>query len=329
MKKYRAWPSILGFSILALAVLALLVSTLIEAWVYHYSGGLVGILALLGAAVAIFHEAKHLAQKKNQEHDLLDLIFQGVAVVAGSMAAFAVTQELGLGAVVSASLIGLIASLVSPKTSVAAYCGAFVGMTSDILFFNYYEVALAGLIAGLVFILTIDTFNGFGGKLGTIALVGTALTGLSLQREFIIFPVADLQTNAAMMAVAILATPLTFYFNISRKHGPVLASSIVGITAGLVLPVIYPQIGPTLSVVAICASFAGMTSQDRCPTFWHILITGFFTSVIFVYSTPLLGGAGGKLGTIAFGAVLGTCGLKKLANGLITFLKPKNIDQGK
>lgn len=329
MKSSRSWPNIPGFVLLAAVVLALLVSTLIEAWVYHYSGGLVGMLVLIGAAVAIYHEARHLMHKENQGRHLLDLTYQGLAVILGSLAAFAVSHELGLGPVVSASLVGLVASLISPKTSVAAYCGAFAGMTSDILFFNYFEVALAGFIAGVVFILTEDTFTGIGGKLGTIALVGTAITGLSLQREFIITPIADWQTNAAVIAVAMLAAPLTFYFNISRKHGPVLASSIVGITAGLVLPVIFPQNGPILAVVAICASFAGMTSQERCPTYWHILITGFFTSVIFVYSTPLLGGAGGKLGTIAFGAVLGTCGLKKLVNGMIAAVKQRNPDQGK
>jgi hypothetical protein len=313
MKHYRTWPSILGFSILALAVLALLASTLIEAWVFHYSGGLVGMLMLLGASVAIFHEAGHLIRQEKQGRALQELVTQGLAVILGGLAAFAVSHELALGPVISASLVGLVASLISPKTSVAAYCGAFVGMTSDILFFNYYEVALAGVIAGIVFIFTQDTFNGVGGKLGTIALVGTAITSLSLQREFILLPIANWQTNAAVIIVCMVAAPLTFYFNIARKHGPVLASSIVGITAGLVLPVIFPQNGPTLAVVAICASFAGMTSEERCPTFWHILITGFFTSIIFVYSTPLLGGAGGKLGTIAFGAVLGTCGLKQLA----------------
>ena len=275
----------------------------------------------VGAAAAIILEGRRLVDQEVEKRDRMDQVYQGMAVLLGSLIAFAGTHELGLGPVVSASLVGLIACLISPSTSVAAYCGAFVGMTSDILLFNYYEVALAGLIAGVVFLLTRDTFNGVGGKLGTIALVGTALTGLSLQREFIILPIGEWQTNAAVMMVAMLATPLTFYFNIARKHGPVIASSVVGITAGLLLPVIYPQIGPTLAVVAICASFAGMTSEERCPTFWHILITGFFTSMIFVYSTPLLGGAGGKLGTIAFGAVLGTCGLKKLFGWMLSTKK--------
>jgi hypothetical protein len=327
MQSKPTWPSMLGLGILSLTVLSLLVSTLIEAWVYHYLGGIISVLVLLGAIIAIFHEAKQLAKNRGSGYSA-DWIFQGLAVITGGLAAYALAHEVSLGPVIAASLVGLFSSLIWPETSIAAYCGAFVGMTSEFLLFNYLEVALAGLIAGVVFVLAINVFNGFGGKLGTIALVGTALTSMSLNREFIILPIADWQTNALIMVVAMVATPLTFFFNIARKHGPVLASAIVGITAGLILPVLDPQLGPTLAVVAICASFAGMTSKARCSNFWHILITGFFSGVIFVCSTPLLGGAGGKLGTIAFGAVLGTCGLIKLINQMLVLQRSENGNQG-
>lgn len=318
----------IGLAILALMVISLLVSTVVEAWVYHYSGGLVAFLVLSGAVVAIYQEAVMLWNRSVETGDKFLWISQGLAVIFGGLAAYALSHEFGLGPVIAASLVGLLASLIWPETSIAAYCGAFVGMTSDILFFNYWEVALAGLIAGGVYIMTKDVFNGFGGKLGTIALVGTSLTCLSLNREFLILPIADWEANALVMATAMLATPLTFYFNTARKHGPVLASAIVGMTGGLILPALLPEFGPILAVVAICASFAGMTSKNRCPNFWHILVTGFFTGVVFVYSTPLLGGAGGKLGTIAFGAVLGTCGLKKCVKWIKGLQRSKNQDQG-
>jgi len=316
MRFKQNWLSFIGLGILAFTVLSLLFSTVIKAWVYHYSGGIIAILVLLGASVAIFQEVRKLGQRQDKVSHQGDWIYQGIAVIAGGLITYALSHEMGLGPVIAASLVGLLASMIWPETSVAAYCGAFVGMTSDILLFTYPEVALAGLISGLVFILSKDVFNGFGGKLGTMALVGTALTGLSLQREFILLPIADWETNALILATAMLATPLTFYFNIGRKHGPVLASAIVGITGGLLLPVAFPQLGSNLAVVAFTASFAGMTSKERCPNFLHILITSFFTGVVFIYSTPLLGGAGGKLGTIAFGAVIATCGLTSLADRL-------------
>ncbi|MBN1247333.1 MAG: hypothetical protein JXC32_06720, partial [Anaerolineae bacterium] len=49
---------------------------------------------------------------------------------------------------------------------------------------------------------------------------------------------------------------------------------------------------------------------------------GFVAGIIFVYSMPLAGGAGGKLGTIAFGAVLAVCGWCDLVG---TFVKRRSI----
>ncbi len=310
MKSTRVWFSLIGLTVLALAVLSLLVLTLIEAWVFHYLGGVIVVIVLIGAGLAIFYEAKKHLGRTSVEGESSFEPYQGLAVIVGGLAAYALAHELGLGPVIAASLVGLAGFVFLPNYSVAAYCGAFVGMTSDLLLFNWFEVGLAGLIAAVVFILTKDLFPGVGGKLGTIALIGTVLACTCLHREFILVPIADMQTNTAIMITAMTATPLTFFIN--TKQGPVFASAFVGLAGGLILPALFPQIGSTLAVVAICASFTGMTSQARCPRFRDILITGFFTGVVFVYSTPLVGGAGGKLGTIAFAAVLATCGLKQL-----------------
>jgi hypothetical protein len=328
MKSKQNWLSMIGLGTLALAVMGLLVFTLLEAWVYHYLGGLITFWVLLGAGFAIYFEAKRIG-KAPAEKDKINLFSsQGLAVLAGALAAFALAHELGLGSVIAASLVGLIAYIFLPKLNAAAYCGAFVGMTSNMLLFNWLEVGLAGLIAAILFVLTIDVFSGFGGKLGTIAFTGTVLACTCLRREFILSPIADWQTNAAIILVSMLATPLTFYINTRTQLGPVFASAFVGLASGLVLPIALPQSGLILSVVAICASFAGMTSKTRCPNSWQILVAGFFTGVVFVYSTPLLGGAGGKLGTIAFGAVLATCGLKRLLGWISGLQRPENQDQG-
>jgi hypothetical protein len=121
---------------------------------------------------------------------------------------------------------------------------------------------------------------------------------------------------AIIVLIAALAAPLTFYLNIKRQHGAAMASAVVGLTGGLILPTLFPAQGNTLAVVMICASFAGMSASTRCRGIHQILIAGLTTGIIFIYSTPLLGGAGGKLGTIAFGAVLSVCGYKQLFNTL-------------
>jgi len=312
MQKIYPWSTFFGLSLLAVTVMALLTSTVIEAWAYHSIGGVMSVIVFIGAGIAILNEGKQIFHQAAPETNRVSAVLQGLSVVSGSLLAYALSHDLSLGAVVAASLVAILAYLIAPSYSVPAYCGAFVGMTSNLLLFSYVEVGLAGLIAGIVYVLTRHVFNGIGGKLGTIALIGTALTGMSLGREFLLLPIADWETNTLIILTAMLGAPLTFFLNIHQKHGPVMASAFVGLIAGLILPNIFPEIGQTLSVVAICASFAGMTSGERCPAFWTMLITALFTGVVFVYSTPLLGGAGGKLGTIAFGAVLSSCGYARL-----------------
>jgi hypothetical protein len=41
-------------------------------------------------------------------------------------------------------------------------------------------------------------------------------------------------------------------------------------------------------------------------------VAGLFIGVIFVYSAPVFGGVGGKLGTIAFGSIMAVYGYMSL-----------------
>jgi len=283
MKQKITWSSLLGFGVLSIAVIALLLLTLLEAWQYHPLGSIVILIVTAGLGIAILDEAKHLKDVLIKKSTRTQLFFQGFSVLIGALAAYSISHDMGLGPVVASSLVGILAFILFPDYSVAAYCGSFVGMTSNTLLFNWV----------------------------------TSLICTCLNRDFILLPIADWQTNAGIIAVSMIATPLTFYLNVNKKHGPVLASSIVGLAGGLILPAVFPQIGPTLAVVAFCASFAGMASKARFPNFWHMLIVALFAGIIFVFSTPTLGGAGGKLGTIAFSAVLATYGLRKVYNRIV------------
>lgn len=312
MLKINHWRTFTGFTLLSITVLTLLGLTVYEAWIFHSVGGVLNIFLFIGAVTAIVSEAKQLkfATANNPKWNIQ--IWQMFFVFTAGIVTYGMSHDLGLGPVISASIIALLAHMISPKYSVAAYCGSFVGMTSNLLLYNYQEVALASSIAGIIYFLTSDVFNGFGGKLGTIALLSTAITCHSLNRDFLTLSIADSRANLWIILVAAIAATLTYYFNIYRKQGPVLASAVVGIIGAMVLPPLFPEIGNTLAVVAICASFTGMTSKERCGMLLNIIITGVLTGVLFVYSTPQLGGAGGKLGTIAFGSVLSAWGYRKL-----------------
>ncbi|WP_350343327.1 hypothetical protein PRVXT_002622 [Proteinivorax tanatarense] len=84
---------------------------------------------------------------------------------------------LGLNAMVGSGIVGLLAALFLPKDlAVVAYTAAFAGMSSAAVLTNYGMVILAGLLVGLIFILVQPIYNGFGGKLGTIAALAVLIT---------------------------------------------------------------------------------------------------------------------------------------------------------
>ncbi len=302
----------IGFVILNLLLLILYVLTTRQAWLYHPGSGILTTLFTGIVVLGLIRECRKLTQAEAQPA-LADF----VGVVGGALVTYVISVDLELGAVTASGLVGLLGALILPQQAVPVYCGSFVGMTSALLLAGYPDVLLAGGIAGGVYVLTTGILPGFGGKLGTIAFTGTVSTGLILQRRFIFTEIPEPPLSWAVVVCATAAAVLTYWLSVDRGHGPVIGSSVVGLLGGLLLPPWLPETGATLAVVAICASFTGMSSSSRIPDYLWMTLAGFITSIIFVFSMPILGGAGGKLGTIALGASMGTWALHQLLENVL------------
>lgn len=237
-----------------------------------------------------------------------------LAVVSGTLLTFAGAAELGVSPIVAASIVGIIAAVVVRKAAVPVYCGAFVGMTSPALFGSYWFATLAAILAGLVFVVAHPVFHGLGGKLGTTAFVGVTLVVLPTARSFQSGPIPERPVILAAVAVAAIGAVITFGIHTRSAASPVLASGLVGAAGGLVLPLAFAGSGGLLAATSFSASFAGMTDPRRIPSEWWIGATGIGVGLVVVYTTPFLGGSGGKLGTIAFGAGLGIHGILRRLN---------------
>ena len=303
---------IIGFVLLSTLVITLYGFIVYEAWVLHSIGGFVVAVILLGILLALWQEAKAIQKTSAKRASRREMLFDFLAVLGGACAACAISQGLGLGPVAGAALIGLLGALAFPKHSVPLYCGSFVGMSSAALLASPMELYVAGSIAGVVYLIAEDALNGFGGKLGTIAFSGSLLTGLGLQKQFLISPVPAFDLAWKMIALSVLATVFTYWLSTVRKHGAVLASSAVGLVGGLLLPAIFPENGTLLAVVVICASFTGMAAPKRFSSPLPMIAAGLLTGFVFLYSVPVFGGTGGKLGTIAFGASLAVWGYQRV-----------------
>jgi hypothetical protein len=308
-----------GFLILSALSVLLFLFILFEAWVLHSLGGFLVAFILLGLIIALVNEALHLKIIASTA-GTRELLLIALAHIAGAWLTFEISHTFGLGAVLASALIGLLGAIFFPEYDAPVFCGSFVGMCSADVYIHGYDVLLAGAFAGLVYILGREVLNGFGGKLGTIAFAGTLLTGLGLKRQFIISPVPPFDLAWHIVLYATIAAVLTYWLSVSLKWGPVLASAVVGLAGGLLLPLLHPISGGMLAVVVFCASFTGMSSPERLPGIGLMTLAGLFTGIIFLYSMPIFGGAGGKLGTIAFGSSLAVWGYRQ------TFLRrPEKI----
>ncbi len=307
-----SWVPWAGYILLSIAVLFLLVYTFLEAWMNHSLGGILILVILIGTLIAIIKEG--ITLKGSDIHFQLtkSSLFSFLGLVIGALLTYTLAHDFGLGAVVAACLVGVFANLLFREYEVPVYCGAFVGMSSTGLFFSHFELLIAAIIAGLVFIIVGNVFKGFGGKLGTVAFIGTLAAGLGLAREFVFAPLPNFNTIVMILLASMIFTPLTYYLNVKKQHGPVMASAIIGLAGGLILPIVFPENGDFLAVVVICASFIGMTLKYRCVTLWQMVVAGLILGIVVIYSTPLLVGAGGKLGTIAMIAILCICGYQSL-----------------
>ncbi len=109
------------------------------------------------------------------------MINQLILIFASCIGAVAtyVLHKNGLSVVVASCVIGLVGALVGhllnfPNLALVVFAGTFVGMTSASIG-SIGLVAVGGLVCGIIYILSLKIFVGFGGKLGTTAFLSTLL----------------------------------------------------------------------------------------------------------------------------------------------------------
>lgn len=155
-------------------------------------GGKAGFIAFLGVFIInlplIFE--KEIYRQTLVEMKLIVPII--VVPILSTVATFYLREIIRGGiksdAVVGSAILGLLFGLVQifvPQTSIfseVAFASSFAGMTSFEFVKKRWSKTVLGLIVGIVFLVSIPYFQGFGGKLGTISFL-SSLTFLSLRKN--------------------------------------------------------------------------------------------------------------------------------------------------
>ena len=106
-------------------------------------------------------------------------------VPIGAACSYYLNHRIGLGPVLAAAIVGSIASFapnLKPLSTyylgipTACYCGAFIGMSSTRVASSFAFVLTASLFTAILLIISKSLLKGVGGKLGTLAFLGVALT---------------------------------------------------------------------------------------------------------------------------------------------------------
>ncbi|MDN6540302.1 MAG: hypothetical protein L0K68_03480 [Tetragenococcus koreensis] len=275
-------------------------------------------LLLLGILVLLYI-VKELKKIKTHHSDYKPVIRKKelltvVAVIGGAYLTFAFNHIVGMGDVLAASLIGLIAAWTIKNYALPIYCDTFIGMVCDQIYSNPFAIGFASIITGVLYVISSHIFAGWGGKAGFLAFIGTYTTSLFINQSFHFVEPLSFRMYIYVFLTVILAGVSTFTIHTMINRVDVVSASAL---IGLLVAFFSSDSSHVIVFAAFCGTFTGMTSKELFTNKSDIIIASFLTAFLFVFSFSLFEGVGGKLGSLAFIASISTGGLKHL----FSFLK--------
>lgn len=115
-----------------------------------------------------------------------------------------------------------------------------------------------------------------------------------------------------ILITAIIAGMATYVVSNILQRGAVIASAIVTLMSGLLLPYFFPSMSGPLVTAAACASYAGMISVENALNVFEMAIISLITGILFIAANTAYVGIGGRLGTIAAISCFAWLGFKKV-----------------
>ena len=121
---------IIGFLVLTIIVLLVYGLGTIEAWGLQPIAGIALTIITVGLVYKIANLARDLPKARMDGIFTQKNLLNFVAVVGGVIVTFYLNHTIGLGAVVAAGLVQILAALILPQYGAPIATGAFAGMAS-------------------------------------------------------------------------------------------------------------------------------------------------------------------------------------------------------
>lgn len=150
--------------------------------IYQGVGGKLGTVAFSGAIIAYL--LLNITPLPAVNFSITEGIYLVIAAIAGAVLTRLLSTVNGVSVVQASSVIGIFFVIlfdyeifsISPYIAIVGFGSSFVGMTSKANLDKVWMVGFGGLLFGIIYYLSADVFMGFGGKLGTIALISSVMT---------------------------------------------------------------------------------------------------------------------------------------------------------
>lgn len=224
-----------------------------------------------------------------------------LSAICAAVLTYFLNINLGFGPFIASALVGLIAAKVFPRFSPAMYAASFASMSSPQILPNISLSGIIGLTTGLLYVFTLKIFIGLGGKLGAIAFFSVLPISLLSSSLYLSHFLTYLE-GLSLIFGSCLGALLTYYITIRFKQNPVFSSSIVVLSAALILN-FFLRFNNNLVSAITCGSYAGMSSKEIIRNYRGMLFIGLLSGIILFLTWPFFYGVGGRLGLIAFLAV--------------------------
>lgn len=313
--------SIIAYLIYMIIVVQLIITSIVSSFIsQHFIITIFKGFIFLFLLYELLNEwFKYLSKKRAalliKQYDIkYALIFASVLI--STLLTYLLNHYIALGAVVSSALIGMIGATLFKDYDVPIYCGSFAGMVSINVIPNTYGILIVSALTGLFYIMGIEVFRGFGGKLGATAYFATLSAAFLTGRFNETMLNATVKLPPWIFIFFIIGAISTYVINIKLKTGVVLSSSIVGLIGGLILPNIFLA-GTQMAIALFCGTFIGMSAAEKLCFKKCIIIASIVGSILFAYTNPYFSGLGGKLGLIAFSSSIATAGYYNLKKYLM------------
>jgi uncharacterized membrane protein YeiH len=147
------------------------------------------LIVIFIASILVFVLYTYLKKPIHLTEHSYESISVALWVPVGAVCSYYLNHNLGLNSVLGASITGTVASFIPvlkkesaylQKLPASIYCGAFVGMSSNHVANSFSFVLTASVFTGVFLVVSKSILHGIGGKLGTLAFLGVAITYLLL-----------------------------------------------------------------------------------------------------------------------------------------------------